>query len=64
MPLFEVFIYDVTLDNAESLWSNLTCSSFSLLLLVMLRFPIFILTVLFVLTKKQHLAALISLHFH
>ena len=74
--LFEIFIFEITRDNAwifllafldssemwsskESLWSNLTPNSFSLLLLVMSKFPIFILTLLFVLTNKWHLSALV-----
>ena len=48
-------------SSEESLWSNLAPNSFSLLLLVVSNFPIFILTVLFVLTNKWHLLALIFL---
>ena len=46
-------------SSKESLWSNLTPNSFSLLLLVMSKFPIFILTVLFVIARKGHLLILI-----
>ena len=60
--IFTLFLNaEVLFDGAFSLWVsfNLTPYSFSLLLLVTSKFPIFILTVLFVLTKKLHLSALL-----
>ena len=46
-------------SSKESLWLNSTPNSFYLLLLAMSKFPIFILTVSFVLTNKWHMPALI-----
>ena len=46
-----------TWSSKDSLWSNWNPNSFWLLLLVLPKFPIFILTVLFSQTNKWHLSA-------
>ena len=46
-------------SSKESFWSNLTPNIFSILLLVISKSTVFVLTVLFVLTNKYYLSALL-----
>ena len=56
------FLYSSEIwSSKDSFWLNLTPYSFSLLLLVMSKFRTFILAVLFVLTNKWPLPALIHI---